>query len=113
MNRFRKAAKQHCEPLVKRWQSRLRATFAHTDAPELEQALIRLVAGLMVLFSFLWYTADGATFTSREWYVLSATGLYVLLSIGLLVRVYLAGGISPGRRFAGMWIDNCGITFFR
>jgi two-component system, sensor histidine kinase RpfC len=83
-----------------------------TDPPELEQGLIRMVFGLLVLVCFLVYAGRDGQFDEVEQKVLIATVLYFLASILILVRIVWAGDVSPLRRYAGMVVDNVGITYF-
>jgi two-component system sensor histidine kinase RpfC len=84
----------------------------NTDAPELEQGIIRTVAGLIVLAAFLFYAVKDNELANSELNVLAAVLLYVALGLGILVRILQKGGISPVRRYFGLFVDNLGITFF-
>jgi two-component system sensor histidine kinase RpfC len=85
---------------------------ARTDPPEIEQCLIRLIAGFIVLCAFGWYAASDAQTTEREQIVLVATFAYFALAILLAACVVGFGGVSRIRRVLGILLDNAGITFF-
>lgn len=97
---------------LERVRSFYSAIRARTDPAELEQGLIRLVAGLIVLGAFAWYANVDSGVDDREFGVFIATVLYVALAIILLAGIVVAGGVSRVRRYAGILVDNVGITFF-
>jgi two-component system sensor histidine kinase RpfC len=82
------------------------------DPPELEQGFIRLGAGVIVLCAFLWYASIDGALTDRESLVLAAIIAYVVLGVLILAWIFVKGGISAFRRYAGILVDNAGITFF-
>jgi len=89
-----------------------RRVTARVDPPEHEQAIIRLAFALGVFIYFLWTAARDSHVDGREGPVLAATIIYLLLSIAVQARVLITGGVSVIRRYAGMIVDNVGITFF-
>ena len=89
-----------------------RRVTARVDPPEHEQAIIRLAFALGVFIYFLWTAARDSHVDTREGPVLAATVIYLLLSIAIQARVLITGGVSDIRRYAGMVLDNAGITYF-
>ena len=96
--------------------ARIRSSFrdarARCDKPEFEQGFIRLTAAVIVLVCFTAYAARDFSFDGREWPVMLAVLAYLALSILLLIRMFVAGGVSPMRRYGGIVVDNLGITYF-
>ena len=86
--------------------------YARSDPPELEQAFIRLAFGFLVLVAFLWYVQKDGQVDPVEHQVLLATVAYTLASLVIIGRVIGIGGVSVVRRYAGMVLDNAGITYF-
>jgi two-component system sensor histidine kinase RpfC len=82
------------------------------DGVEFEQAVIRIVAGLIVLVAFVWYATSNHALSPRERQVLAATITYFVLSGVLLSAITWFGGVSPVRRYVGIALDNAGITYF-
>ena len=118
----------HRMPAVRRWKGRdlvyfliktkrriralLKALYARTDPPELEQGIIRMAFGAVVLVCFLAYSYRDWQVDAVEQKVLVATLLYFAASIAFLARIIWAGDVSPFRRYASMVVDNAGITYF-
>jgi two-component system, sensor histidine kinase RpfC len=82
------------------------------DPPEHEQAVIRLAFAVGVFIFFVWSSARDSNVDTREAPVLAATVIYLLLSIAIQGQILTKGGVSVFRRYAGMVVDNVGITFF-
>src|SRR5690349_7268575 len=85
---------------------------ARVDAPELEQAVLRVALSSVVLAVFWGYVGREAVLSARESQVLTATVAFVVLSLALLARIVHHGGTSVIRRYLGIVVDNAGITFF-
>jgi two-component system sensor histidine kinase RpfC len=85
---------------------------ARVDAPELEQAVLRVALSSVVLAVFWGYIGREEALSARESQVLTATVAFVVLSLALLARIVHHGGTSVVRRYLGIVLDNAGITFF-
>ena len=85
---------------------------ARVDAPELEQAVLRVALSSVVLTVFWGYIGREEALSARESQVLTATVAFVILSLALLARIVHHGGTSVVRRYLGIVLDNAGITFF-
>src|SRR4051794_21073920 len=85
---------------------------ARVDAPELEQALLRVALSSVVLAVFWGYVGREEALSARESQVLTATVAFVALSLALLARIVHHGGTSKLRRYIGIVLDNAGITYF-
>jgi two-component system sensor histidine kinase RpfC len=108
----RRAMGRYIAQAVDRLRAFKKALYARSDPPEFEQACIRLGFGLFVLIAFLWYLKRHDQPGEVESQVLLATIAYCLASLVILSRVLWTGGVSVARRYAGMVIDNAGITYF-
>jgi len=85
---------------------------ARVDAPELEQAVLRVALSSVVLAVFWGYVGREQALSARESQVLTATVAFVVLSLALLARIVQHGGTSVLRRYLGIVLDNAGITYF-
>jgi two-component system sensor histidine kinase RpfC len=85
---------------------------ARVDAPELEQAVLRVALSSVVLAAFWGYVGRDEALSARESQVLTATVAFVALSLALLARIVHHGGTSKLRRYLGIVLDNAGITYF-
>src|SRR5690349_24325687 len=94
---------------AKAWLGRTRAS---CDQPEFEQGFIRLAAALIVLVCFAVYVSRDGTIDEREWLVMPAVLAYLAASVALLAWMFAFGRVSPVRRYAGIIVDNLGITYF-
>ena len=95
-----------------RFASLVRSVYGRTDPPEFEQGLIRLVAGAIVLAVFSWYANRDGRIDSTETNVYVATVTYFVLAILIQALILWSGRVSVIRRYAGMLVDNAGITYF-
>lgn len=82
------------------------------DGPEFEQAVLRVALSALVLAIFYWYAERDGALSDRESQVLAATVAFLVLSVVLLLRILVTGGVSRIRRHAGIVLDNAGITYF-
>ena len=71
---------------------------ARVDAPELEQALLRVALSSVVLAVFWGYVGREEALSARESQVLTATVAFVVLSLALLAASF----ITAARRFFGV-----------
>lgn len=98
---------------ARKWCARIyELVLKGVDSPELEQALLRLALSSVVLITFYGYAGHDGDISSRETHVLLATIAFVGLSTILLARIVVTGGVSVARRYAGIVLDNAGITYF-
>ena len=95
-----------------RFASLVRSVYGRTDPPEFEQGLIRLVAGAIVLAIFSWYANRDGQIDSTETSVYVATVTYFVLAILIQALILWSGRASVISRYAGMLVDNAGITYF-
>src|SRR5260221_5094231 len=79
----------HAQRSIRSW---IKGLYAHTDAPEFEQAIIRIAVLAVVLGAFLWYASSDGNVDSREGQVLFAILAVIFLSVLVLVRIRLIGG---------------------
>ncbi len=90
----------------------IRAVYARVDIQEFRQSRLRLVIGIIVLAVFSYYASRDGRIEGREAPVLAATVLFLLLSLAIQAHILWTGGVSRIRRYAGMVLDNAGITYF-
>lgn len=88
------------------------AFYSRVDPPELEQAIIRLGFGTVVLVVFSIYATRDGQLSSVEGRVLAATIAYFIASVVIFARILWVGRLSVIRRYTGIAIDNAGITYF-
>jgi two-component system, sensor histidine kinase RpfC len=116
MTRFFVAKRHQLDELVTRLRSRARAmadaVYARVDLQEFWQSRLRLAIGTIVLVVFAWEATRDGWIDGREAPVFAATVLFLLLSLAILARIVWKGGVSDIRRYAGMVLDNAGITYF-
>lgn len=103
---------RHIAQMIDRARSLRSALYRRSDPPELEQAILRIAFGLLVLVIFVWHVEKDGPIDQTEAHVLLATIAYFLASLVIISRVIWTGGVSVARRYAGMVIDNAGITYF-
>src|SRR5215475_143716 len=98
--------------LVSAAKGMVRAVYARSDPPELEQGLIRLGFGLLVMILFWAFSTKDGNLSATETSVFAATVAYVLAAVAILARIVRKGGVSVLRRYVSMAVDMAGITYF-
>jgi two-component system, sensor histidine kinase RpfC len=88
----------------------LQGLYARTDPPELEQGLIRVAFGTVILVFCLAYSLRDGHVDTVEQKVLVGTLLYLAVSIAFVARTIWAGDVSVFRRYASMLLDIVAIT---
>ena len=84
---------------------------AHVHRPELEQSLLRVTIGGLVLVYLIFNGYRDGTITDEEASVLSVAIGFFVFSIALTAQILASHSVSVARRFVGMIADN-GVTSF-
>ena len=84
---------------------------AHVHRPELEQSLLRVTIGGLVLVYLIFNGYRDGTITDEEASVLSVAIGFFVFSIALTTQILASHSVSVARRFVGMIADN-GVTSF-
>ncbi len=90
----------------------LRRLKARADPSEFEQAVVRAVSGVLVLIYLVWYVERDGKVLPDELQVLKVTIAYCIICFAILVAGVWSGHRSEVRRYAGIALDNLGITYF-
>jgi two-component system sensor histidine kinase RpfC len=91
----------------------LRQRFSGRLDTEHEQALVRLVIGVVVFFYFLLFPfGSSADDISRQMNFAWVMVGFTLVSVGLLIHIACYPEISPARRFAAIVLDIGAVTYF-
>ncbi len=99
--------------IAKRLASRFGLTdmLARVHRPELEQSLLRVAIGGMVLIYLIFNGYRDGKITDEEASVLSVAIGFFLFSIALTAQILTSHSVSVARRFLGMVADN-GVTSY-
>jgi two-component system sensor histidine kinase RpfC len=84
---------------------------AHAHRPELEQSLLRVAIGGLVLVYLILNGYRDSKITAEEVSVLSVAVGFFVFSIALTAQILASHSVSVARRFIGMIADN-GVTSF-
>src|SRR4030095_15044849 len=110
MQNFRSGLKRMSDALhrVKRFASHwgLGKVVAVAQRPELEQALLRVTIGGLVLLYLAAHVYRDAVVTDDEAQVLWVAIGFFVFSISLTAQILRAQSVSVARRFLGMVADN-------
>lgn len=84
----------------------LAAMLARTPRPELEQSLLRVAIGGLVLIYLAFSVYRDSHVTADEAQVLWVALLFFAFSIALTLKILTSNGVSIARRYLGMVADN-------
>jgi len=84
---------------------------AAAPRPELEQAILRVLIGGIVLAYVAWHVLRGGTVGPEENEILFVASGFVAFSVLLTVAILAAPRLSAPRRFLGMAVDNAVTTY--
>ena len=108
LKRFQTEATVVATAMAKRLLSRmgLTAMLAHVHRPELEQSLLRVAIGGLVLVYLSFSVYRDSHVTEDEAQVLWVAVGFFIFSIALTLQVLASQGVSIARRYLGMVADN-------
>ena len=84
---------------------------ARTHRPELNQSLLRIVIGGLVLLYLIFNVYRGNHVTGNETQVLCVAIAFFVFSIALTLQILMSNRVSIARRYLGMIADN-GVTSY-
>ena len=81
------------------------------DRPELEQSVLRVAIGGIVMLYLFWYALQDGAFQAQEYAVLCVSVGFFLFGLALTAFILVVRGVSVLRRYLGMIADNAVTTF--
>jgi two-component system sensor histidine kinase RpfC len=83
---------------------------AAASQPELEQPIIRVAFGVVILASLVWYISPNGQASEVGTKALTAMLIYLAVSIAILISTVWTGHVSVFRRYVGILVDVAAIT---
>lgn len=89
----------------------IKSLFAGAQRPELEQSLLRVLIGGIVLAYLFFDSLRDDRIAKHEFEVLGVATAFFLFSIGLTLQILRSREVSIARRFVGMVADNAATSY--